>query len=151
MSTINRTPQGSYRTPALEHAIVADAMHRGVMACDPDATVIEVARIMATHHVHSLAVMGVSADGAGEALAWGVVTDRDVLSAGMRDEDGRTARELARHSVLTVEPATPLREAGELMLATGDSHLLVVHPDTQHPVGIVSTLDVAGVLAWGEM
>jgi CBS domain-containing protein len=151
MSTLNRSYHGSYRTPALEHATVADAMHRGVMACDPDSTLTEVARMMATHHVHSLAVMGLSGAAAGELLAWGVITDRDVLSAGMRNEDSRTAQTLARHCVLTVEPATPLREAGELMLATGDSHLLVINPDTQHPVGVVSTLDVAGVLAWGEL
>lgn len=150
MSTLNRSSHGSYRTPTLEHAAVADAMHRGVMACDPDATLTEVARMMATHHVHSLAVMGLSAAAAGEMLSWGVITDRDVLTAGMRGDDDRTARSLVRHSVLTVEPATPLREAGELMLTTGDSHLLVINPDTQQPVGVVSTLDVAGVLAWGE-
>jgi CBS domain-containing protein len=43
-----------------------------------------------------------------------------------------------------------LVEAGEIMLTTGASHLLVISPDTQHPVGVVSTLDIAGVLAWGE-
>lgn len=149
MSTLNRPYQGSYRTPTLQHATVADAMHPGVMACDPDATVTEVARMMATHHVHCMAVMGMSATPSGESLAWSVITDRDVLSAGMRDADGRTAGTLARQ-VHTVEPGTPLREAGELMLTTGDSHVLVINPDTQHPVGVVSTLDVAGVLAWGE-
>jgi CBS domain-containing protein len=150
MSTINRTYHGSYRTPTFEHATVADAMHPGVLACDPDATLTEVARMMATHHVHCLAVMGLSVGRSGESLSWSVISDRDVLSAGMRDDSGHTARTLARHAVLTVEPSTPLREAGDMMIATGDSHVLVINPDTQHPIGVVSTLDLAGVLAWGE-
>ena len=44
----------------------------------------------------------------------------------------------------------PLREAGELMLARGVSHLVVIEPGVQRPIGILSTLDIAGALAWGE-
>jgi CBS domain-containing protein len=44
----------------------------------------------------------------------------------------------------------PLREAGELMLKHGVSHLIVVDPTTQRPTGVLSTLDIAGILAWGE-
>jgi CBS domain-containing protein len=43
-----------------------------------------------------------------------------------------------------------LREAGELMLAHGVSHLVVTQPGTQSPIGILSTADIAGVLGWGE-
>ncbi|MGZ4191708.1 MAG: CBS domain-containing protein [Solirubrobacteraceae bacterium] len=150
MSALSRSYHGSYRMPAFEHATVADAMHRGVMACDPEATVTEVARMMATHHVHCVAVVGVSAGDSGESLAWGVISDRELLSAGIGGDDGQTARTLACHTVLTVEPTTPLHDAAELMLTTGASHVLVISTDTQHPVGVVSTLDIAGVLAWGE-
>ena len=151
MSTVIPTPyHGSFRTPTFEHATVADAMHHGVMACDPEATVTEVARMMATHHVHCITVVGVSTGESGETLSWGVISDRELLAAGLAGENGQSARSLASHHVLTVEPATPLREAGEIMLTTGASHLLVISPDTQHPVGVVSTLDIAGVLAWGE-
>jgi len=49
------------------------------------------------------------------------------------------------------EPALDLlREAGELMLTHAVNHLVVVQPGSQRPIGILSTLDVAGVLAWGE-
>lgn len=36
------------------------------------------------------------------------------------------------------------------MLAHGASHLVVVDPRAERPVGILSTLDIAGALAWGE-
>ena len=31
------------------------------------------------------------------------------------------------------------------------SHVMAVNPESGRPVGILSTLDIAGVLAWGEM
>jgi hypothetical protein len=36
------------------------------------------------------------------------------------------------------------------MLTHGTPHLLVIDPGKQRPIGILSTLDIAGVLAWGE-
>jgi hypothetical protein len=44
-----------------------------------------------------------------------------------------------------------LREAAELMLSRLTSHIVAVNPETGHPIGILSTLDIAGVFAWGEM
>lgn len=43
----------------------------------------------------------------------------------------------------------PLRDAGELMISRGVQHLVVVAPGTARPVGILSTLDVAHIIAWG--
>ena len=74
----------------------------------------------------------------------------DLLRAGIGGEPAATARDLANQSVITVKATTPLREAGQLMLRNGVSHLVVSDPETQRPIGIISTLDVAGVLAWGE-
>ena len=36
------------------------------------------------------------------------------------------------------------------MLDHDAHHIVVVDPNTRRPVGILSTLDVAGILAWGE-
>ena len=58
--TTTTTTHGSYLMPSLEHATVADAMHPGILSCEPDATLPEVAQIMATHHVHCVAVVGIS-------------------------------------------------------------------------------------------
>ncbi len=140
---------GSFLMPSLEHARVADAMHPGVLRCDSEATLTEVARLMTNHHVHCVAV-GAARGADGERLGWGIVTDRDVLHAGLEGGGEALARELASHSFVTVAPDTPLRDAGELMLTRKVSHLLVVDPLSQRPMGILSTLDVAGVIAWGE-
>jgi len=57
---------GHYLMPPLRHATVADAMHPGIVSCPADATLTDVARLMATHHVHCIAVMGISHDRQGE-------------------------------------------------------------------------------------
>jgi hypothetical protein len=36
------------------------------------------------------------------------------------------------------------------MVTEDTSHLIVSDPRTKRPVGVLSTLDVAGILAWGE-
>ena len=57
MSEASALPShGSYLLPHLEHATVADAMHPGILSCDAEATLTEVARIMSTHHVHCIVV-----------------------------------------------------------------------------------------------
>lgn len=140
---------GSYLMPSLEHATVVDAMHPGILRCDPDTPITEVARIMATHHVHCVAVMGIAHDQSGESLVWGLISDFDLIRAGaLRTET--TARELAQQPVISVNPTTDLRDAGELMLRHHAAHLVVVDEERLLPIGIVSTLDLAGVLAWGE-
>lgn len=139
---------GSYLMPSLEHATVADAMHPGVMTCDPDATLTEVARMMATHHVHCVVVIGIEHEH-GESLTWGIISDLDLIKAGV-DSAEHTAATMAAGEIITVEPTTPLREAAQVMLDNSDPHLLVIDARKQRPVGIISTLDIAGLLAWGE-
>ena len=141
---------GSYLMPRLEHATVSDAMHPGILSCDADATLTEVARLMAMHHVHSVAVIGISGEPPGEKLVWGVISDLDLVRAGTRTTGDQAAGALAVQPIVSVDPSTPLREAGELMLAHGATHVVVIDATLQRPVGILSTLDVAGVLAWGE-
>jgi CBS domain-containing protein len=135
--------------PALEHATVADAMHPGILSCEPDATLTDVATIMANHHVHCVAVIGISHEQP-ECFVWGIVSDLDLVRAGLANGSEVSARELATEPVVVVEPAMPLREAVREMLAHRASHAIVVDPAAKRPVGVLSTLDVAGVLAWGE-
>ena len=147
--TATHTHHGSYLMPSLEHATVADAMHPGILSCEPDASLSEVAQIMATHHVHSVAVVGISY-GKPECFVWGIISDLDLIAAGIRDNTEPTARDLAGQPVIAVKPSTPLRDAGEVMLTHRVSHLVVTDAEGGRPIGILSTLDVAGVLAWGE-
>jgi CBS domain-containing protein len=148
--TITEPMHGSYLMPRLEHATVSDAMHPGIVSCEADATLTDVARLMATHHVHCVAVMGIAYEPPGEKLVWGIVSDLDLIRAGIRTSGEQPAGAIALQPVVSVEPTTPLRDAGELMLSHGAAHLVVIDPALQRPIGILSTLDVAGVLAWGE-
>ena len=142
---------GSYRLPHFDHATVADAMHPGILSCDAEATLAEVARKMSTHHVHCIAVGATAEDQGDGRHVWGILTDLDVLRAGIRPDAADTAADLAVWPVVKVETTAALREAVKLMLTKGTSHVVAVDPETQRPAGILSTLDIAGVLAWGEM
>jgi CBS domain-containing protein len=141
---------GSYLLPHLDHATVADAMHPGILSCDAEATLPDVARVMATHHVHCVVVGGTTNGQGEESPVLGIVSDVDVLRAGMRPDAPDTASALARQPVI-VETTSRLRDAAELMLANSASHVVAVNPLTKRPVGILSTLDVAGILGWGEL
>jgi CBS domain-containing protein len=129
---------------------VADAMHPGILSCEADASLTDVARLMAMHHVHCVAVMRISRDRPGERLVWGIISDLDLLRTGIRTEADESAGALALQPIISIEPTMPLREAGELMLTHGATHIVVIDPNLQRPIGIPSTLDIAGALAWGE-
>ena len=144
-------PHGSYLLPHFDHATVADAMHPGILSCEREATLSEVARMMSTHHVHCIVVGGAAEGEASPSPVWGMISDLDLLRAGLRPDAPDTVGELAQRSVTTVSTTAALREAAELMLSDGTSHVVAVNPETGRPVGILSTLDIAGVLGWGEM
>ena len=147
---VTTTPtSGSYLMPSLQHATVSDAMHPGILACEPDVSLSEAARMMATNHVHCLAVVGISREEP-QCGVWSVISDLDLVRAGLADREQATARTIAQEPLVTVDPSTPLREAAELMLEKEVSHLVVIGPGTQRPIGILSTADIVGILAWGE-
>ena len=150
MSATAKLPSpGNYLMPSLQNATVSDAMHPGILACEPDATLSEVAQMMATYHVHCIAVVGVSHEEP-KCGMWSVISDLDLVRAGIGDAQTSSAGSIAQQPVVTVEPSMPLRDAGELMLTRGVTHLVVIESGTQRPIGILSTADLAGVLAWGE-
>jgi CBS domain-containing protein len=49
--------------------------------------------------------------------------------------------------VVTIAPSESLDVAARLMARTGVSHLVVVDPVECRPVGVLSTLDLAGAVA----
>lgn len=145
MST--HTQDGSYRTPSISQAVVSDAMHPGVFMCQPETTITEVARMMATHRIHCVVVAGGSS---GPDLVWGMITDLDLMRAGIQDGTEPTAAMMLHRPLLSVEPGMALRKAAQLMCEHGVSHVMVAEPSRRQPVGILATLDIAGVLARGE-
>ena len=142
-------PSGSYLTPSFDHARVGDAMRPGVFACDPDTSLVTVAQRMASEHVHAIVVLEKGdSDGAADRRPWGVVTDRDVLRSAA-DIAQRTAGEVATGEVLLANPDERLPDVAARMVEQGTSHAVVVESGTGRPVGVLSTLDVAGILGWG--
>jgi CBS domain-containing protein len=148
MPIANPSYHGSYLMPSLDHATVADAMHPGILSCEPDLSLTEVAQIMASNHVHCVVVIGISHEEP-ECPVWGLISDVDLVKAGVRDRE-TTARGIAAEPLISVDPRMPLREAAELMLGQGTSHVVAIDPESERPIGILSTLDIAGIIAWGE-
>lgn len=136
--------------PTFAFATVRDAMHPGILTCSPDATLPEVARMMDEHQVHCVAVLGMSLHAQPERLVWGIVSDIDLVRAA-HTYGGlvTTAAAIAATEPVTIDAGEPLALAAQLMGEHDVHHLVVVAgagADAQ-PVGIVSSLDVAGVVA----
>ncbi len=144
-------PTGSYLTPSFEHARVSDAMRPRILSCDPQTTMVTVAQRMASEHVHAIVVLRETVDpeGAVGRRPWGIISDRDVLRCAAEIED-RTANDVAMSGVLMVHPGDRLTDVAERMLDQHTSHAIVVEPRTDRPVGVLSTLDIAGILGWGR-
>jgi CBS domain-containing protein len=117
-------------------------MHTGILTTDPSTPLRVVAQLMAEQRVHAVAV----ADPDQARRPWGIVTDLDVAAAAAEDTD-ETAGQAAGLDVVMISAAEPLSWAAHQMVEHGVSHLVVVEPDTGHPAGIISTLDVAAAYA----
>jgi CBS domain-containing protein len=130
----------SYRIPPIEAALVSDAMHPGVFTCEPSVSLRQVCRLMVTYHVHAI-VVGSAGD------EWSMVTDVDVLAAAGADPNVLTAGDVANSPTLTIAPDEPLVGAARRMAERGVDHMVVI--DDGRPAGVISSLDVAGILAWG--
>lgn len=136
------TAWGSALAPTFEHARVDDVMRRGVISCDPDDSLRTVARIMSSYHVHSV-VVELGGD------VWGIISADDLLQAAGTDRERLSAGEIAATEFQTVRASARLAEAAQLMREHEVSHAIVTGP-TGKPTGVISTLDIAGALAWGE-
>jgi CBS domain-containing protein len=143
-------PSGSYLTPSFEHARVADAMRPRVLTCEPGTPLMAVAQRMAGEHVHAIVVLPEAAEPGREIerRSWAVVTDHDILRSAASVAD-RTAGDVATGEILIAQPDERLPDVAQRMLEHGTSHALVVEPRTGRPVGVLSTLDIAGILGWG--
>jgi len=150
MATTDQTPTRPAATMppgtlSLDTATVQDAMHRGVLSCSFETPLATVARMMATHHVHCVVGLGdVTED---DTRLWGVISDRDVLAGAAAGELARqTAGGSAATPVLTIGPGERLERAAELMYDEGLTHVIVVEPGSDRPIGVLSTLDIAAVV-----
>jgi len=126
---------------------VEDVMTTGVISCTPETPLRRVAAIMADRHVHSVYVFDYGEEDDETTELWGLVSDLDLVAAGRKDIDLHTARDSSVTPLVCVRGDDSLDRAAQLMAEYSVSHLAVVDPTTRRPVGVLSTLDVARVLA----
>jgi CBS domain-containing protein len=125
---------------------VADVMHPGVVSCAFEAPLRTVARMLSAYRIHAVVVF--ADHRAADPGSWAVVSDVDVLRAGLDgDVDRTTAGDAAGTPVVMVAPEDMLDHAARLMTETGTTHLIVVDRHSERPLGVVSTLDLTKALA----
>jgi CBS domain-containing protein len=118
---------------------ISEVMTEAAVTDRPDDTLRQAAGKMRAQQTGSLVVLD------GEDLV-GIVTERDVLNAVATDVPLDTPiLEVMSKDLITVEPATSLRDAARIMTERWIRHLPVL--DGGRLVGIVSQRDLAGVLA----
>ena len=133
-----------YIQPPFAEATAIDAMHPGVVACEPGTSVRDAARAMTDRGTHALVVEGIS----GDHLVWRVFTDMDLVAAARAGQFSRAVGDLATAEAATVDPGTPLSEVAGLMADHRVAHVIVVHGG--RPAGVVSSADIARSIAWSH-
>ena len=128
---------------SLREIRVGEVMHAGVLTCGRDESLVAVAQLMADHCVHSIVVTD---DPAEAPSLWGVISDMDlVAAASVRELEEQVAGAAAATPALLIGPEDTLQRAAQLMVEHALTHLVVVR--AKHPVGVISTLDIAAALA----
>ncbi len=124
---------------------VSEAMHRGIVACRPSATLSEVARTMVAGNLHCVAI---ASDRPAESpTLHAVITDLELLRWANGVNAHRRAGQIARTPAVKITPDASVQEATEMMVEHAVDHLVVVDTEHRAPIGIIAALDVARVLA----
>lgn len=143
MSATLQAQSQHYFGPPFDDARVHDAMRVGVVTCRPQTSLRDVARIMVGYQIHSVLVGDL---GSGQE-PWGIVTDLDVARAAACDISEIAAGDVASHDLISVPASESVAAAAKLMAERSCTHLLAVQPDTGQPVGVISALGLASVVA----
>ena len=122
-------------------AIAGDA----VVHVEPDATLVEVARVLTDRAIGAVAV---SSD---PDRVEGILTERDLVRAMAEaaDPTAATAREIASTDLVWCDASATVAEVAELMMERYVRHVLV--EDDAVLAGIVSARDLLGVYASGDL
>jgi len=126
----------------------ADAMmHPGIVTCAPDAPLWSVARRMAAHRVHCVAVAGVGEAGAhGRHFNWGLIDDMELVLAAHSGSLTQAATTIASAAPPAVDGSDTVDRAATLMINEDAPHVIVIGPSGL-PSGMISTLDVLRIVA----
>jgi len=143
-------PAGRSTAGSAGNRPVREVMRAGVVLCDADISVREVARAMRDRGVKAVLAIDISSE------LIGLIDERS-LSLGWDDPDARTAAQVMDPDPLTVGPDEPVGSVALQMLEAGATTVLVAHPRPADESGEWSewkergmplgTLSVADILA----
>jgi CBS domain-containing protein len=145
--TGDRSPRPAARTRP-----VRDLMRHGVVVCDADVSVRDVARTMRDHRTDVVLAIDISSEVIG-------LIDESSLLRGWSEPDRVTAAEIADPDPLIADPSDPVGEVARRMLAAGVSRALVAPPPPTEesgrwsewkerglPLGTLGVADILGRL-----
>jgi CBS domain-containing protein len=116
---------------------IREVMTSEVKACEPSATIVEAAKLMAQEDVGPIPVVE-------DGRLVGIITDRDIvvkMIAKGDDPSSGTVGDIASRDLVTVTPDSDVSEALDLMAENQVRRLPVV--DGDRLVGIVAQADIA--------
>ena len=124
-----------------QHKHVAAVMHRGVVTCEQETPIPQVARLMTQHDVSAVPV--VDADG----FLVGIITRTDLVTLRAYEDYWRAmnAEHVMRRDVATITPDETLAEASKRLSDRKIHRLIVVEVDEAQrarPIGVISQTDV---------
>ncbi len=124
--------------------LVRDVMHRGVITCWTDETVVDVARRLCEYNINAIFVL----DESGRAV--GVISQTDLARVYVQGNwQQQTASMVMVPDVVTITGDIPLNVAIELMLDRNIRRILIVQGGRRpnRPVGVLSLSDVVREMA----
>ena len=130
--------------------LVRDLMHPGVLTCQPNASLGQVAVLLTQHHAHALIV----SDRDGRPL--GIISDYDLLAGEWLSVDAEsldamrklTAADLMSYPLDTIEANMKLSDAAHKLIEKDVNRLLVTEKGKS--VGVISISDFVSSIAKGE-
>jgi len=128
---------------------ISECCNIGVVCCEPDTTISDVAALMRKHHVGDVIVVEKGADMAADRVPVGIVTDRDiVLETTALEVDARifTAGDIMSTPIVTTAEDEGLIETLRLMRDNKVRRMPVV-TEAGTLYGIVAADDIVNLLA----
>lgn len=132
----------SMRTDGRLGREVREVMTPGVVSIPGDASIAQAHAALCAHSVHAVLVVDRKS---GAPLGW--VTAGGLLRSALGESTPRTATQAICEPVHVVSPSATVREAAELLLESGVSHVLVAHYGATSGEGVVSSIDVVRLIA----
>jgi CBS domain-containing protein len=130
--------------------LVRDLMHRGLLTCRQNASLGQVAVLLAQHHVHALLVVD------RDNRPVGIMSDTDLMAGEWLSQDSESlaamrklcAGDLMSYPILSIEADEPLNEAAKLLIEKDVSRLLVT--EQGRPIAMIAGSDFVASIARAE-